>query len=345
MSGVFLPGGSRVEHRDMDVPQPGHGQVLIQTMASSICGSDIRAIYREHLGTGAEAYQDVVAGHEPAGVVVASGPGCQRVRPGDRVLVYHIAGCGQCTECRHGYLIGCTATSRAAYGWQRDGGHAPYLLAEERTCLALPDILSYADGALITCGFGTAYEGLTRIGLSGRDTLLITGLGPVGAAAGMLARLLGARRVIGAEVNPGRIAWARSLEICDAVVDASGGVDPILDATDGTGCTASIDCSGNPAGRDLAVRSLRPWGRASFVGEGGQVTLEVSEMLLHKQVTIFGSWVTSLTHMAELTGLLARADLHPDRLITDWFGLTDADRAYQLAAEQQAGKICLLPNG
>ncbi|MGH3094426.1 MAG: hypothetical protein ACRDMV_00320 [Streptosporangiales bacterium] len=66
MRGVILPGGSRVELRDVDVPVPGYRQVLVQTMASSICGSDIRAIYREHLGTGAEAYQDVIAGHEPA---------------------------------------------------------------------------------------------------------------------------------------------------------------------------------------------------------------------------------------------------------------------------------------
>lgn len=342
MPGVFLPGGSRVEHRDVDVPVPGHGQVLVQTMASSICGSDIRAIYREHLGSGAEAYQDVIAGHEPAGVVAAVGPGCERVGVGDRVLVYHIAGCGQCAECRRGYLIGCTATSRAAYGWQRDGGHAPYLLAEERTCLPLPDRLSHADGALITCGFGTAYEGLLRMDLSGRDTLLVTGLGPVGAAAGMLARLLGAQRVVGAEVSAGRISWARSLQVFDAVVDAAD-TDAVMDATGGAGCTASIDCSGSAAGRELAVRSLRSWGRVSYVGEGGQVSLDVSELLLHKQVTVFGSWVTSLAHMAELTELLARADVHPDRLITHRYALADAGRAYQLAAGQQAGKVCLLP--
>jgi threonine dehydrogenase-like Zn-dependent dehydrogenase len=92
--------------------------------ASSICGSDIRAIYREHLGSGPEAYQGVVAGHEPCGQVVAVGPGCRRLQAGDRVVVYHIAGCGVCEECRSGYMIGCTSPLRAAYGWQRDGAHA-----------------------------------------------------------------------------------------------------------------------------------------------------------------------------------------------------------------------------
>src|ERR687889_1081227 len=158
MNGVVLPGNSTVEHVEVDVPEPGHGQVLVRMRASSICGSDIRAIYREHLGTGAEAYQGVIAGHEPAGRVVATGPGCRRIGVGDRVAIYHIAGCGVCDECRRGYMIGCHDPSRAAYGWQRDGGHAPFLLAEEVTCLRLPAELSFVDGASAACSGGTAYE-------------------------------------------------------------------------------------------------------------------------------------------------------------------------------------------
>ena len=60
-------------------------------------------------------------------------------------------------------MISCTSEHRAAYGWQRDGGHADYLLAEEDTCVALPDELSYVDGALVACGFGTVYEALNRV--------------------------------------------------------------------------------------------------------------------------------------------------------------------------------------
>src|SRR3712207_2495912 len=92
MLGALLPGGRQVELRRFPVPEPGHGQVLLRMRASTICGSDIRAIYREHLGVGAEAYQGVIAGHEPCGEVVETGPGCRRLRVGDRVVVYHIAG-------------------------------------------------------------------------------------------------------------------------------------------------------------------------------------------------------------------------------------------------------------
>jgi hypothetical protein len=62
MNGVVLPGDSTVKHVEVNVPEPGHGQVLLQMKASSICGSDIRAIYREHLGSGPEAYRGVIAG-------------------------------------------------------------------------------------------------------------------------------------------------------------------------------------------------------------------------------------------------------------------------------------------
>src|ERR1700712_2859650 len=133
MKGVYLPGGRQAEHRELDDPRPGHGQVVVDVKASTICGSDLRAIYREHLGSGAEAYRDVVAGHEPCGVIVETGPGCRRFKIGDRVIISHIAGCGLCPDCRAGYMISCTSPFRAAYGWQRDGGPADYLLAEEAT--------------------------------------------------------------------------------------------------------------------------------------------------------------------------------------------------------------------
>ena len=126
MMGAILPGNSTVELREFPIPTPGHGQVLVKTMASTICGSDIRCIYREHTGKGAEGYiPGTIAGHEPCGQIVAEGPGLKRFKKGDRVIVYHISGCGVCHDCRMGYQISCTSEHRAAYGWQRDGGMRP----------------------------------------------------------------------------------------------------------------------------------------------------------------------------------------------------------------------------
>src|SRR3954463_1481545 len=123
MLAAYLPGNSTIRLAEVERPVPGEGQVLLAMKASTICGSDLRAIYREHLGEGPEAYQGVIGGHEPAGEVVEVGPGVHRLGVGARVVFYHISGCGQCDECRKGYQISCTSPRRAAYGWQRDGGH------------------------------------------------------------------------------------------------------------------------------------------------------------------------------------------------------------------------------
>jgi threonine dehydrogenase-like Zn-dependent dehydrogenase len=342
MNGVRLPGNSTVQHVQVDVPQPGHGQVLLRMKASSICGSDIRAIYREHLGSGPEAYQDVIAGHEPCGQVVAVGPSCRRLQPGDRVVVYHIAGCGVCEECRHGYMIGCSSPLRAAHGWQRDGGHAEYLLAEEVTCILLPQPLSYVDGALVSCGFGTAYEGLLRLRLSGQDQLLITGLGPVGLAAAMLGRAMGAGPIIATDVAPERLRMAQSMGLVDhAVVADASATSTIRELTGGQGCEATIDCSGNGAARVVALENTRTWGRCAFVGEGGDISFPVSELLIHKQVTLYGSWVTSLRHMEDLLEHLVRWELHPEQVVTHRFALDQADEAYRVADSGTAGKVCI----
>jgi threonine dehydrogenase-like Zn-dependent dehydrogenase len=342
MRGVVLPGNSTVSPVTKEVPEPGHGQVLLAMKASSICGSDIRAIYRQHLGHGPEAYQGVIAGHEPCGQVVAVGPGCIRLAEGDRVVVYHIAGCGVCEQCRRGYLIGCTDPSRAAYGWQRDGGHADYLLAEERTCLVMPDSMSYVDGALVSCGFGTAYEALVRLDVSGRDSLLVTGLGPVGLAAAMLARAMGVGPIVGTDVSPERMRLATDLGLVDAAIPAdSDAADRLVDLTHGRGFSATVDCSGNATARHLALTSTATWGRCAFVGEGGEVGFDVSQVMIHKQVTLYGSWVTSIGHMSDLLAHLDRWQIHPEDIVTDRFTLEDAAAAYELADRGTSGKVCI----
>ncbi|MEU3084562.1 zinc-binding dehydrogenase [Streptomyces albidoflavus] len=346
MRGVYLPGNSTAEVRKLPVPVPGPGQVLLRVGAAGICGSDIGYIYREHKshrGVDGPAYRGVVAGHEPSGTVVSTGPGVRRYRTGDRVVVYHIAGCGLCDNCARGYQISCADPSRAAYGWQRDGGAADYLLADEHTLVPLPDELSYVDGALIACGFGTAYEGIRRIGVNGDDDLLVVGLGPVGLAAAMTGRGRGARRVIGVEVSPERRAWADGLDVFDATVAPEEAADTVVALTGGRGASTAIDCSGTRPGRSTAIGHIAEWGRISLVGEGGTLETEVSDALLHKQVTLYASWVTSVPVMAELARNLVRWGVRPERIVSDRFGLAGAAEAFGLAAGAARGKVVLEP--
>ena len=350
MTGAILPGNSTVRFKTFPVPVPRGRQVLIAMKASSICGSDIRAIYREHLGKGPEAYQGVIAGHEPCGQIVKTATGCRERKVGDRVIIYHISGCGCCPDCMHGYQISCSSKHhRKAYGWQRDGGHAPYLLAEEEDCVPLPDALTYVDGAYMACGFGTSWECLTRMQVSGRDRLLVTGLGPVGLAAAQLGRLLGVTEVIGVDVAAGRLRFARQIKykkgvpLVDHVIPfGDGALRAIQDLTGGHGCEASIDCSGVAAARLLALKGTRQWGRCGFVGEGGKVEFDVSPFLIHEQITLFGSWVTSRKHIADLAEVLARNGVHPEATGGPQLRLSQAAKAYDLADKGQTGKVCIV---
>ncbi len=343
MQGAYLPGNSTVVLRAVPVPAPGHGEVLLRMKASTICGSDIRAIYHEHLGKGPEGYQDVIAGHEPCGQIVAVGPGCRRFREGDRVIVYHISGCGVCNDCRRGYMISCTSERyRRAYGWQRDGGMADFLLAEEKDLIALPDELSYADGAQVACGFGTVYEGLQKVGISGDHAVLITGLGPVGLATGALCRKLGAERIIGIDVVPERLDLAKRLGLCDEVLGAGpDNATQVRAMTGGRGVERAIDCSANEAARATAIRATRKWGRIVFLGEGGRVEFNPSPDIIHDQKTIYGSWVTSTWLMEELVERLVRWNLHPAELITHRFPLERAPEAYALMSSGKCGKVAV----
>jgi len=344
MKGLVLPGNSTAELRGFPVPVPGHGEVLIKTKASTICGSDIRAIYHAHLGKGPEGYQaGMIAGHEPCGQIVETGPGCRRFGNGDRVIVYHISGCGVCNDCRRGYMISCTSPYRRAYGWQRDGGMAEYILAEEKDLVLLPPELSYADGAQVACGFGTVYEGLEKIGISGNDAVLVTGLGPVGLATAMLSKALGATKVIGIDVVPERLQLAKSLGLCDEVLaSAEDNVDQVRQLTGGCGVEKAVDCSANDKARLTCIQATRKWGKICFIGEGGSVSFQPSRDIIHDQKTIYGSWVTNLWRMEELTERLVRWKLHPDTLITHRFTLDDAAQAYALMATGTCGKVAVV---
>jgi threonine dehydrogenase-like Zn-dependent dehydrogenase len=347
MLAAFLPGNSTVEMREVPVPVPGQGEALIQVKASTICGSDIRCIYHEHLGKGPEGYQGVIAGHEPCGLIVETGPGCRRFHAGDRVIVYHISGCGVCNDCRRGYMISCTSAEyRRAYGWQRDGGMAEFMIAEEKDLIHLPRSLSYIDGAQVACGFGTVYEGLEKIGISGNDAVLITGLGPVGLAAGALCRKLGAEKIIGIDIVEQRRNLALELNLCDHILAAGPeNVAQVRALTGGQGVERAVDCSANAEARATAIRATRKWGRMVMIGEGGTVSFNPSPDIIHDQKTIYGSWVTSTWLMEELVERLVRWNLHPEEIVTHRFPLNQSADAYTLMASGKCGKVAVCPTG
>jgi threonine dehydrogenase-like Zn-dependent dehydrogenase len=221
--------------------------------------------------------------------------------------------------------------------------NAEYILADEKDCVLLPDELTYTDGAQIACGFGTVYEGLEKIGISGNDAVLVVGLGPVGLATLMLARAMGAQKLIGVDVTPERCQIALDKKLADNVfVSGPDTLEKIREITGGFGVERAIDCSGHTSGRQLAIRATRKWGKIAFVGEGGTVEFNPSPDIIHEQKTIYGSWVTSIWKMEELVERIVRWRIHPEDLVTNRFTLDKVSDAYKLMAEGKCGKVAVV---
>jgi threonine dehydrogenase-like Zn-dependent dehydrogenase len=213
------------------------------------------------------------------------------------------------------------------------------------TIVDLPDELSFDTGAAISCGTGTAWGALQRLGLQGDHTIAIFGQGPVGLSATQLASEMGAR-VIALDTSDERLARATEFG-ADAVVNPKAEdnvVQAIRDLTHGLGAHLSLDASSSPLARAQAVRSVRTWGKACFVGEGDTVTLDVSNDLLRRQVTLIGSWTFSKNGQAECARFIADRGIDVDHLFTHQWRLDQADEAYRLFDSQTTGKAVIHPS-
>jgi len=350
MKGVVFPGERQVQILEFPDPTPGPGEVVLEIKASGMCGSDLK-FYRAKGGPAALGFKmaggPVVAGHEPCGVVVAVGPGVPEKQAwvGMRAMQHHYRGCGVCPHCSTGWMQLCVEGVAEVYGITGNGGHAKYMKAPARTLVELPEALSFETGAAIACGTGTAWGALQRLGLQGDHTIAIFGQGPVGLSATQLAAHMGAR-VIALDTSDERLARAKGMgaDLLINPAQTENVVQAIRDATHGLGAHASLDASSSPQARAQAVRCVRTWGKACFVGEGDTVTLDVSNDMLRRQVTLIGSWTFSTVGQAECAQYIADRGVKVDDLFTHRWRLDQAEEAYRLFDTQTSGKGVILPN-
>lgn len=340
MRGAIIIGGKRqVELREFAVPEPGPGQVLLRMRAAGMCGSDLHNIYRTMNLDDPGHYRGCIAGHEPCGTVEAVGPNCKRnFRKGDPVIVYHICGCGDCYACRKGCMVNCTSDDRSVYGWHRDGAYADFMLAEENTLLDLPEELSFVDGAIISCGFGTSFQGVSRADVSGYDTVLVVGLGPVGLAAAIISKARGAK-VIGVDISPERVAAAERFGCDLGLVADDDALGRIREYTDGHGVEVSIECSASQEGRMLSLEAARLWGRVVLLGEHGNLSFNPSFTVIQKQLTVHGSWMSGISEMEDAIEHIVRWGIRPEEIVTHTFPITQVKEAFELADAGEAGKV------
>ena len=343
MRGIVFHGDRTLEEMNFDDPTPGPGEVVLQMKASGMCGSDLHQYRRDTRAAPTigfrQSSEPVIVGHEPCGVVVAVGPGVTpaEAREGARVMVHHYQGCTVCNHCRSGWAQLCQETPIKVYGNNAHGGHADYIRVPANTLVPLSDALSFATGAAIACGTGTAYGALRRMNISGNDTLAIFGQGPVGLSATQLAAAMGAR-VIALDVSEERLARAKEFGAWETVNPKSNDpVGAIRDLTHG-GADCTLDTSSSPEARAQAIRSLKVWGTMVFVGEGGDVRIDVSPDLLRRQATLIASWTFSTVIQDACARFVEDRGIDVDKLFTHRWSLDQAEEAYTLFDTQTTGK-------
>lgn len=336
MKGMLFTGPKKINIVEFDIPKPDKGEVLIKIKASTICGSDMHVYKGEKIPWSIDL--NVIPGHEPCGVVEEIGEGIDNLIKGDRVLVYHFEGCGNCEYCLEGNYQNCKELK--VYGGDRNGGNAEYMVAKARCCLKLPDELSFLDGSLLACNAGTSYETIKQLNISALHTVAVYGLGPVGIAVVMLAKAMGCS-VIGVDILDEKVDMAYKFGADYAInslkVDV---VEEIKKFTRGKGADAVIECSGSPEAQRNSLNCIKPYGKIALVGVGfGDFTIKPLDQILLKQSMLMGIRMFNIGTYPEMIDFVVKHKIKLEKIISHRFNIEDAQEAFDLFSTGKTGKI------
>lgn len=334
MKAVVLPGDMSVEVRDLPDPEPRPGEVVVRVRASAICGSDMSALRGDQVV--GEKPEHLVPGHEIAGVVEALGPGVTGVEVGDPVAVYLAVGCMRCEYCRAGNLMVCPEAK--IIGFDRWGGDAELVAVPAVNCMRLPAGFGFVEAAVSTDMFGTQFSAQKRLDVSGTDTVLVSGLGPMGAAAVAIARARGAR-VIAIDPVPHRRELGMRMGAHEVLPAIDESVMQLGSRRGRGGPDVVIECSGNAMAQAAALDVVRPYGRVAFVGESRRAEIDPSNQFLRKLITAIGAWYFPIYQYDELAGFLMERKVPVLELVSHRLVLDDAPRAFEMLAARSAEKM------
>lgn len=321
---------------DRPDPRPAGSYVLVKVCAVPMC-TEYKAFRDGQQGEG--------FGHEAAGEVVEA-PQRGTVKVGDRVVAMPVEACGRCALCLNGDYIHCesplsvqaetgSATGTATY--------AQFILKQDWQLAPTPEGMSHEHAGMACCGLGPTFGAMERLQVGALDTVLITGLGPVGLGGVINATYRGAR-VVGVEANSYRASLARQLG-AEVVLDPKdeGILGQIRDLTGGRGIDRAVDCSGAPAAHRLMIDALRRRGSAAFVGEGGDFPLHASRDMIRKGISLHGVWHYNLGDVPRIMKVMVDSADKLDRLITHTLPMSRVQEAWELQITGDCGKVVLDP--
>ena len=344
MKAVLFPGDRQVQIVDRPTPTIEYGQVLIKSRASAICRSDMglySGAYAVVGGDGAGKGQ-IIPGHESAGEIVQVGPGVDHLKIGDRVAVHLAFGCGHCSHCLSGFTMLCS--SWKCLGFDVDGGNADYVALPAANALLLPDEISFAGGAVMTDMIGSQYYLQQKLHVAGNKRVAVIGLGPMGAAATLIASGLGAE-VIAIDIIEERLKFSKTLGATHALDSRDANIKArILEITKGAGVEVAIDCSGSPIGQNLALDIAGKHGAVAFVGESSKTEINPSDQIIRKLLTVVGGWYFPLSAWSEICDFVVSRKLNVEGLISHRFTLDQAAEAFDKFDKRETEKAVFIWN-
>ena len=331
-----------LEVREHRRPSLQDGGLLLETLASEVCGTDVH-LHDGHLDT---VPWPIIPGHVSCGrVVEAKGspkdPFGEEIVPGDVVTFYDVFGqCGSCysclvakqeTRCPHRRVYGITTSANDGLlgGWST---HIELRPGVKTLKLRDVSVLEFMGGG---CGLPTGFSAVERGGVVFGDTVVIQGAGPVGQSAAIFAKLCGAGRVLMIGGPKDRIEAARARGLDDGldITEAKSAAERrswVLERTQQRGADLAIEATGNPAAVKEALEFVRDGGRVVVVGQytdAGDITISPHRHLNRKHITLLGSWGYEFRHL-----FLSLEGLRRTRSRFDWGGFVT--REYTL---DQAG--------
>ena len=275
--------GKSLEDAEVAVPDVGASEVLVRVAACGICHSD--AHYRA--GISSIDSLPVTLGHEVAGRVEAVGEEVTPVSPGDRVCIHYLVSCCHCDSCLRGNEQFCAQVQMI--GKHRDGGYAEFIAVPSRNVFALPDEISFEQGAVMMCSSATTLHALKKARLKFGETVAIFGFGGLGYSALQLARAFDCGEVYVVDVNPAKLAKAAAFGAVPIDANAGDPVQQILDATSGKGVDIAIELVGSVPTMQQAVRCLAVQGRAAMVALSREsMSLLPYPDLINKEAEVIG---------------------------------------------------------
>lgn len=268
---------AQIVFRKIPIPTLQEGQVLVKIKRIGVCGSDIHVYYGMHSGTG----YPVTQGHEVSGQIVEVGPGAAKFVPGQKVTIEPQVVCGKCYPCRHGKYNLCEKLK--VMGFQTTGTASEYFAVDESKVTALPQDMSYDDGAMIEPLAVTVHAAKHYDQLKGARVAIL-GCGPIGILLAQTCKALGAESVMITDVSDYRLELAKKCGVDYAVNTKNMDFgDAMTDAFGPDKADVIYDCAGNNTTIGQAVKYARKGSKIVLVAVfAGMATVDLFTLNDHE---------------------------------------------------------------